>query len=205
MLPKCLLGLALVAGAAAAADVKVVEEIVAKVNGDIITGASSRENRLLLEMELKQQGLNGAGLELQFVRAVCGDQKARLLEKTCRAAVELRPRFEVGDGDALERLDVASVSEQRVVERQHLGDQSRAQTKRRDNTRRDGLSCGGPQQQFAFERRRPSSGEIDLFRQLPVPLLARPDLGKCSRQARMVSARQQQMLERSPQLETGRA
>lgn len=63
MLPKCLLGLALVAGAAAAADVKVVEEIVAKVNGDIITRGELARNRLLLEMELKQQGLNGARLK----------------------------------------------------------------------------------------------------------------------------------------------
>src|SRR5215469_3093129 len=39
-----------------AADVAVVEEIVAKVNGDIITRGELDQKRKLLEEELKQQG-----------------------------------------------------------------------------------------------------------------------------------------------------
>ncbi len=46
-----------------AADVRVVEEIVAKVNGDIITKGEIERSRQQIEGELKQQGLNGASLE----------------------------------------------------------------------------------------------------------------------------------------------
>ena len=46
-----------------AADVRVVEEIVAKVNGDIITKGEIERSRQQIEAELKQQGLNGAALE----------------------------------------------------------------------------------------------------------------------------------------------
>ncbi len=46
-----------------AADVRVVEEIVAKVNGDIITKGDIERSRQQLEIELKQQGLSGAALE----------------------------------------------------------------------------------------------------------------------------------------------
>lgn len=48
--------------AAAAADVRVVEEIVAKVNGDIITRSEIERSRQTLEMELRQQGLKGQQL-----------------------------------------------------------------------------------------------------------------------------------------------
>ena len=46
-----------------AADVRVVEEIVAKVNGDIITKGEIERSRQQIEAELKQQGMNGAALE----------------------------------------------------------------------------------------------------------------------------------------------
>ena len=46
-----------------AADVRVVEEIVAKVNGDIITKGEIERSRQQIETELKQQGVNGAALE----------------------------------------------------------------------------------------------------------------------------------------------
>src|SRR5882672_5395921 len=48
--------LLLLAGAAmVAADVKVIEQIVAKVNGDIITRGELERSRQVLEAELKQQ------------------------------------------------------------------------------------------------------------------------------------------------------
>src|SRR5574340_312228 len=50
------------AAAVSAADVRVVEEIVAKVNGDIITRSEIEHSRQMLEMELRQQGLTGAKL-----------------------------------------------------------------------------------------------------------------------------------------------
>ncbi len=43
-------------------NIRVVEEIIAKVNGDIITRSELERNRLMLEFELKQQGLNGSRL-----------------------------------------------------------------------------------------------------------------------------------------------
>jgi parvulin-like peptidyl-prolyl isomerase len=46
-----------------AADVRVVEEIVAKVNGDIITKGEIERSRQQIEAELKPQGLSGAALE----------------------------------------------------------------------------------------------------------------------------------------------
>ncbi len=47
----------------ARADVRVVEEIVAKVNGDIITRGEIDRTRQALEMDLKQQGLAGPQLQ----------------------------------------------------------------------------------------------------------------------------------------------
>ncbi|MGD0365143.1 MAG: peptidylprolyl isomerase [Bryobacteraceae bacterium] len=49
--------------AAAAADVHIVEEIVAKVNNDIITRGELAHTRQEIEAELRQQGLTGAKLQ----------------------------------------------------------------------------------------------------------------------------------------------
>jgi len=51
---------------AAAADVKVVEEIVAKVNGDIITRGEIERTRAQLAAELRQQGLTGTRLQQEL-------------------------------------------------------------------------------------------------------------------------------------------
>src|ERR1039458_10601575 len=48
---------------AAADNVKVVEEIAAKVNGDIITRGELARKRLEIETEAKRQGLSGARLQ----------------------------------------------------------------------------------------------------------------------------------------------
>jgi peptidyl-prolyl cis-trans isomerase SurA len=48
---------------AAAADVHIVEEIVAKVNNDVITRGELTRARMSIEAELRQQGLNGAKLQ----------------------------------------------------------------------------------------------------------------------------------------------
>jgi len=48
---------------AAAADVRIVEEIVAKVNNDVITRGEMARTRQELEAELRQQGLTGAKLQ----------------------------------------------------------------------------------------------------------------------------------------------
>jgi len=45
-----------------AADVRIVEEIVAKVNGDIITRGELEHNHQMVEEELRRQGLNGSRL-----------------------------------------------------------------------------------------------------------------------------------------------
>src|SRR5437016_1064797 len=59
-----LLGCFLIAGCVSfAADVRVVEEIVAKVNGDIVTKGEIEKTRLEMEAALRQQG--GSGLTLQ--------------------------------------------------------------------------------------------------------------------------------------------
>src|ERR1017187_777901 len=47
---------------AVAADVKVVEEIAAKVNNDIITRGELEHRRVEIEQELRRQGLTGAKL-----------------------------------------------------------------------------------------------------------------------------------------------
>ena len=48
---------------AVAADVKVIEEIAAKVNGDIITRGELEQSRKDLEAALRAEGLNGAKLQ----------------------------------------------------------------------------------------------------------------------------------------------
>ena len=54
---------ALAATAFAASTVKVVEEIVAKVNGDIITLTDLERSRQQIEGELRQKGVNGPALD----------------------------------------------------------------------------------------------------------------------------------------------
>jgi parvulin-like peptidyl-prolyl isomerase len=54
------------AGALAAADLSVVEEIVAKVNGDIITRTELERSRAAMAAELKQRGTTGAAAERAF-------------------------------------------------------------------------------------------------------------------------------------------
>src|SRR6266852_7408789 len=50
-------------GAAFAADVSVVEEIICKVNSDIVTRNELERSRKQLEADLRQQGLNGVRLQ----------------------------------------------------------------------------------------------------------------------------------------------
>lgn len=50
------------------ADVKVVEEIIAKINCEIITKGQIEHNRQLLMLEMKQQGLAGARLQEELAR-----------------------------------------------------------------------------------------------------------------------------------------
>ena len=50
------------------ADVRVVEEIIAKVNGEVITKGQIEHNRQLLMMEMKQQGLPAARLQEELAR-----------------------------------------------------------------------------------------------------------------------------------------
>jgi peptidyl-prolyl cis-trans isomerase SurA len=57
-----LLGIAC-AGVSLAADVSVVEEIICKVNGDIVTRNEIEKGRKQLESDLRQQGLNGVRLQ----------------------------------------------------------------------------------------------------------------------------------------------
>ncbi len=53
----------LAAGTALASDVKVIEEIAAKVNGEIVTSSEIAHYRKLLEDSLRQQGLTGERLD----------------------------------------------------------------------------------------------------------------------------------------------
>ena len=62
--------LAIAATAARAADVRVVEEIVAKVNGDIITRGELDQQRLDIEREARQSGLTGVRLQQEVGQAV---------------------------------------------------------------------------------------------------------------------------------------
>ncbi len=55
----------------AAADVALVEEIIAKVNGDIVTRSEVERGQRLIEAELRQQGTNGVRLKDQL------DQRAK--------------------------------------------------------------------------------------------------------------------------------
>jgi peptidyl-prolyl cis-trans isomerase SurA len=71
------IALVCLAGPALAADVRVVEEIVAKVNNEIITRGDLQRTRLQLEQELKRQGITGA----QFQEAMKEADQNLLREK----------------------------------------------------------------------------------------------------------------------------
>lgn len=62
---KCAVSLVLLSfsGAALAADVKIIEQIVAKVNNEIITRGELERTRRQIEQELKRQGLSGEKLK----------------------------------------------------------------------------------------------------------------------------------------------
>src|SRR5580698_6110928 len=49
---------------------RVVEEIVAKVNGDIITHGDLEKAKILIEHDLRQNGLSGAALQQQYEKTV---------------------------------------------------------------------------------------------------------------------------------------
>jgi len=70
---RFLLLIAASASLAAAADVRIVEEIVAKVNNDIITRGELQQTRQRIEMELRQDGLSGLKLQ-QEVKAKSADE-----------------------------------------------------------------------------------------------------------------------------------
>src|SRR5437660_12222952 len=61
-LPLFLAGLA-AAGLASAAEITVIDEIIAKVNGEIITRGDYDRTRKQLEASLREQGATGAALE----------------------------------------------------------------------------------------------------------------------------------------------
>lgn len=63
MFPKFVLLMAAAVPLASAADVRIVEEIVAKVNGDIVTRGELVHNRQMLEQQLRSEGVTGARLQ----------------------------------------------------------------------------------------------------------------------------------------------
>jgi len=65
LLPAAALA-ALAAAPALAADVQLLEEIIAKINGDIITRTEIEKSRTQLRAELTQRGLKGEQLETEF-------------------------------------------------------------------------------------------------------------------------------------------
>lgn len=65
-----ILCLILTAGTTLAADVRIVEQIIAKVNGDIVTRGDLERSRRELEASLRQQGLSGAQLEQAMAERV---------------------------------------------------------------------------------------------------------------------------------------
>src|SRR5208282_1907538 len=60
------LGIFFLAVALYAADVTLMEEIICKVNGDIITRGEMAHDKKMMESELRQQGLSGARLNEQL-------------------------------------------------------------------------------------------------------------------------------------------
>jgi parvulin-like peptidyl-prolyl isomerase len=63
MLQKCCVALLALVSSAIGAEIRVVEEIVAKINGDIVTRVDLDRNRPAIEAELRGQGLTGPALE----------------------------------------------------------------------------------------------------------------------------------------------
>ena len=63
MFTKIVLAVTAALPLASAADVRVVEEIVAKVNGDIVTRGELAHNRQMLEQQLRSEGVTGARLQ----------------------------------------------------------------------------------------------------------------------------------------------
>lgn len=63
MFSKFVLLMAAAVPFASAADVRIVEEIVAKVNGDIVTRGELVHNRQMLEQQLRSEGVTGARLQ----------------------------------------------------------------------------------------------------------------------------------------------
>ena len=115
-----LLWLWVAAGAAQSPDLKLVEQIVAKVNNEIITQGEVARSRRQLEAELKRQALSGAKLEQtlkeaekDFLRERIDQlllvQKARDLNVNVDSEVskylaELQLQFKISDPDKLQEF-----------------------------------------------------------------------------------------------------
>ena len=112
--------LCLAAGMGWAADVRVVEQIVAKVNGEIITASELERSRKLLEADLRQQGVTGEKLveelkarEKDFLRDRIDDllivQKAKELDinvdsDVTKQLAEIQRQSKIADQDKFQDL-----------------------------------------------------------------------------------------------------
>jgi peptidyl-prolyl cis-trans isomerase SurA len=75
---KAVISVCVTAMLAAAADVQVVEEIICKVNGDIITRTDLERDRRDAENEMRKEGLNGRGLQETLDYAMKGALEKRI-------------------------------------------------------------------------------------------------------------------------------
>jgi len=112
--------LLIAAGTALASDVKIVEQIVAKVNGEIITASELERSRRLLEADLRQQGVTGERLveemkvrEKDFLRDRIDDllivQKAKELDinvdsDVTKQLAEIQRQSKIADQDKFQDL-----------------------------------------------------------------------------------------------------
>ncbi|MCC6294237.1 MAG: peptidylprolyl isomerase [Bryobacterales bacterium] len=117
---KYLLAAAALAVSAPAADVQLLEEIIAKINGDIITRTEIEKSRGLLRAELMQRGLKGEQLEKEYKEREGGvlanridqlllQQKGRDLSINVDAEVskqvnEIMRQYKITDPEALAKL-----------------------------------------------------------------------------------------------------
>jgi peptidyl-prolyl cis-trans isomerase SurA len=120
ILPLCLMGAFVVGLQAAEVEVKVIDEIVAKINGDIITKTEIERSRKQAEADLRQRGVTGKALEDAMklrekdllrdrIDQLLLVQRANLLNINVDADVskylaEIRLKNKIADPDAFEKF-----------------------------------------------------------------------------------------------------
>ena len=133
--------------------------------------------------------------ELPTVRAKRLHQKTRLPQQPFGATVEIAAGLQLSDEQSFERIDAAAVAMEVFVQAEDLEHESRPQLERWRAPNGEGVLCCLPEYDFSLQFVQPRGRRPQPRMHLPVPLLARRDLGHRQHRRRVGSSVEYEALE----------